>query len=74
MQTKQKKTKKKRTKGKRSSLAEFEPGASEFTRPHITTTPLRMITRSGNAFSMELPPANDRAILNRLKKRLEAIG
>ena len=57
-QTKQNKKEKKRKKGKRRSLAEFEHGAYEL----------------NGAFSMELPPANDRGILNRLKKRLEAIG
>ena len=43
-QTKQNKKEKKRKKGKRKLLAEFEPGASELTRPHIATTPLRKDT------------------------------
>ena len=76
-QTKQNKKEKKRKKGKRRSLAEFEPGTFGLTRPHTATTPLRMITKVSHSvmpFSMELPPANDRAILNRLKKRLEVIG
>ena len=46
--TQQNKTKKeKKRKGKRRLLAEFEPGASELTRPHTATTPLRMITWFG---------------------------
>ena len=43
-QTKQNKKEKKRKTGKRRSLAEFEPGTFGLTRPHIATTPLRMIT------------------------------
>ena len=38
------KKKKKRKKGKRRSLTEFEPGTFGLTRPHIATTPLKMIT------------------------------
>ena len=37
-----KQNKKERKKGKRRSLAEFKPGT--FARPHMATTPLRMIT------------------------------
>ena len=43
-QTKQNKKGKKMKKGKRRSVAEFEPGTFGLTRPHIATTPLRMIT------------------------------
>ena len=44
--SKQNKTKKKKKKeeGKRKVLTEFEPGTFGLTRPHIATTPLRMIT------------------------------
>ena len=44
--SKQNKTKKKKKKeeGKKKVLAEFEPGTFGLTRPHIATTPLRMIT------------------------------
>ena len=42
-QTKQNKKEKKKEKGKRRSIAEFEPGTFGLTRPHIATTPLRMI-------------------------------
>ena len=38
------KKKKKRKKGKRRSIAGFEPGTFSLTRPHIATTPLRMVT------------------------------
>ena len=44
--SKQNKTKKKKKKeeGKKKVLTEFEPGTFGLTRPHIATTPLRMIT------------------------------
>ena len=44
--SKQNKTKKKKKKEeeKKKVLAEFEPGTFGLTRPHIATTPLRMIT------------------------------
>ena len=41
-QTKQNKKEKKE--GKKKVLTEFEPGTFGLTRPHIATTPLRMIT------------------------------
>ena len=40
-----KEKKKKRKKGKRKSLADFEPGTFELTRPHMATTPLWIVTR-----------------------------
>ena len=43
-QTRENKKEKKRKKGKRRSLAGFEPRTFGLTRPHIATTPMRMVT------------------------------
>ena len=76
-QTRQNKKEKKGRREKKRPLAEFEPGTFGLTRPHIATTPRgwpHELAKSlkFNAFSMELPPANDRG--KRSSHKNEAIG